>query len=137
MSKKYVGIDFGYKNVFVPMTNPSDNAKEIRNNIRNILSNSTLDSYRRGITKQSDNSEFHEKYVDQILFLITAQNQQLLEEVRSKLPKYAEKAYYTKYPVLWKPIAPESNAEHYDAGFNEAIDQMNQALKEIEREIKL
>lgn len=51
------------------------------------------------------------------------------EAIRGAVPQWADEAYYTKHPVVWKPIAPESNAEHYDAGFNQAIDTFTTNLK--------
>lgn len=65
-----------------------------------------------------------------------ASTRRVLEDLRVSGPAWAEKAYYTKHPVLWSPIAPEGNAEHYDAGFNQAneiwrqkLDQMISALE--------
>jgi hypothetical protein len=54
---------------------------------------------------------------------------QILELVASKMPEWKDEAYYTKHPVTWKPVAPEGNAEHYAAGFNQAIDSVKSILK--------
>lgn len=52
----------------------------------------------------------------------------LLDAIDASLPKYeGDEAYYTKYPVLWKPIdTPQANAA--DAGYYEAIERVRAML---------
>lgn len=68
---------------------------------------------------------------DEIMKLVYDLADNILSELQGKLPKWKDKAYYTKNPVLWKPVAPESNAEHYDAGFNEATEIIKQTIESM------
>ena len=54
--------------------------------------------------------------------------EQRVERVKVQLGQYKGGAYHTKNPVLWKPTQPEGNKEHYDTGFNEALDLCLAAL---------
>lgn len=65
---------------------------------------------------------------------MTQPNQELLNFItalRVALPKWLPSAYYTKHPVLWKPI---DGADSYDAGFNQAKEEITQIIDQLSKE---
>lgn len=112
------------------MSNPSDNAKEIREQLIAIFDAPlALEDI-----EAAEKYGYSERLADQIVVLITAHEaklhkdlkRNLLKEVGSKLPK--------KYRRFGHP--ERIGSEQLIAGFNNCLDLVNQALKEIEREIK-
>jgi hypothetical protein len=52
-----------------------------------------------------------------------------LDLIAEAKPEYKDGAYYTKHPVLWKPVAPEdSDNNTADAGFNEGLERFENNL---------
>lgn len=94
---------------------PTNLSDELREKIRELLAHADYSNNMADVWSE-----------DAIIDAITAA---YAEAIRSAVPQWADEAYYTKHPVVWKPIAPESNAEHYDAGFNQAIDTFTTNLK--------
>jgi hypothetical protein len=57
-----------------------------------------------------------------------------LDLIAEAKPEYKDGAYYTKHPVLWKPVAPEDSDNNVaDAGFNEGLERFeNNLIQAIE-----
>jgi hypothetical protein len=51
--------------------------------------------------------------------------------IKEATPEWAYKAYYTKHPVLWKPVA---GAKGLDAAFNQGIEEhISAVLKKVRK----
>lgn len=69
--------------------------------------------------------------IKQIDYIYAQERNRVLNLVAERLPKWAASAYYTKYPVLWKPDAPAGSSEHYDTGFNQALEEVRKILEDM------